>query len=245
MVWDVIKAVLVWAWANKNIAGYIIMVAVIAFLTWRNNNLKIQNNTLVVESGKLPDNIEFVMELKGTKFTATYRDSKGAIVHKEYYVPPEGSVKFTKYIDLKKYDANAGFSGQPTSNIPSIPSLNPFNNLINGLFGKDKTKTDGQVDTVVDIMGFTFRPGVSFLYDGGFNPSRPVTIGLDAKLIYVSRASMGLGTTIDYPYVWASYHIDQLVPFISVNNLEAMVGYGKPYSNFSSSVFSIGGRTNF
>lgn len=246
VIWDIIKKIFGWAWDNKNVAGYIILAIIIIFLTWRNNNLKIKNTTLEVEKGKLPENIEFVMQLKGNKFTATYRDSKGAVVYKEYYVPSEGGVKFTKYIDLKQYDANAGFSGQTQTNTPSIPSLNPFNNLVHGLFGnKDKDKKDGKIEPYVDVVGFTFRPGISFIYDGGYNPSRPVTIGLDAKLIYAWRYSAGLGSTMDYPYIWTSRHIDDLVPFIPINNIELMLGYGKPYSSFSNSVFTIGGRSNF
>jgi hypothetical protein len=245
-IWQVIKNVFGWAWQNKNAAAYIVLAIVIAWLTWRNNNLSKANQKLEIEKKGLPENIEFIGELKANKFKLTYRDSKGATIYKEYYIPSEGGVKFVKYVDLRKYDANSGFSGQASGVLPKIPSLNPIDNLLGGLFGKkDSDKKDGEIDPVIDRMGFTFRPGIAALYDGGFNPSRPITVGVDAKLVYISRFSAGLGTTIDYPYIWVSRHVDDIIPFIPVNNLELNIGYGKPYSNFSTSVFAIGGRTNF
>jgi hypothetical protein len=229
-------------WNNKNILAYVVLGLIIAFLTWRNNNLQTQNQTLTIERGKLPDNIEFIAELKGTKFDITYRDSHKNIVHKEYYVPKEGGVKFTKYIDLKQYDPNAGFNGA-SINGPKPPTItNPINNFINNVFGpKNENKGD-----VIDVKwyGFTFRPGIAAVYHGGFG-KQPLTVALDAKMFYINRYSIGLGSSLEYPYVWGSRHVDDLIPFIPVENLEVMGGYGKPYENFGNSVFVIGGRTNF
>jgi hypothetical protein len=246
MVWDIIKKVLGWMWDNKNIAGYIIMAIIIAFLTWRTKSLQQKNNELTIEKGKLPDNISFIVELKDTDLKVTYRDSKDNVVFKQYYVPHEGGLKLTKFVDLKNYDPKTGLTGN--TNPPSIKSpaisFNPLDAFIRKLTNKP---VDSNTDVIIepDVWGFTFRPGVAFVYDGGYNPSRPITVGLDAKMFYFYRASAGLGSTLDYPYVWASYHIDRFIPFIKVQNLEFMGGYGKPYSNFSNSILIIGGRTNF
>jgi len=246
MAWlSFIKGILAWMWNNKNLALYIILIGVIAFLTWRNNGLKQKNEELVIEQGKLPENIEFIGELKGTKFTITYRDSKNNVVHKIYYVPKEGGIKFTKYIDLKKYDANSGFNGQSIQP-PVTPTVtNPINNIINTIIGNTDNNNGGQTVVVVNWYGLTFRPGVAAIYDGGFRQQRPLTVGLDAKLFYAARFSAGLGSTMDYPYAWVSRHVDDLIPFFPVENLEIMGGYGRPYEDFGKSVFAIGGRTNF
>lgn len=239
-IWEAIKGTGVWMWGHKNIAGYIILALVIAFLTWRNNNLTHKNTQLTIERGQLPDNIEFIADLKGNNFKVTYRDSKNNVIVKEYYVPREGGVKFTKYIDLKQYDAKAGFNGNsinpPNASIPSTiidKFLNPF---------KPHGSDDSPVK--VDWYGFTFGPGISAMYDGNLN-GRAANVGLDFKLIYINRYSMGLGSTVEYPYVWGSRHIDDLVPFIKVENLELMGGYGRTYSDFGHGVFVIGGRTSF
>jgi hypothetical protein len=243
MVWlNVAKGIITWLWAHKNIAAYIVMAVIIAFLTWRNKNLKIANQTMTIERGQLPDNIEFIAELKGTKFKITYRDSKNNIVHKEYYVPKEGGLTFTKYVDLKKYDPNSGFSDK-TASAPRPPVLtNPISNFINNVFGPKKEEGS---NINVKWYGFTFRPGFSAIYDGGLVSKRPITVALDAKLFYISRYSSGLGSSLEYPYVFASRHIDDIIPFIPVENLEIQVIYGRPYEDFSGSVFGLGGRTNF
>jgi hypothetical protein len=230
-------------WNNKNIFAYVILGLIIAFLTWRNNNLQTQNQTLTIEKGKLPDNIEFIAELKGTKFKVTYRDSKNNVVYKEYYIPKEGGVKFTKYIDLKQYDAKAGFNGA-SINAPAAPRItNPLNSFINSVFGPKNENKVG-TDIIPQWYGFTFRPGIAGVYHGGFG-KQPVALALDAKLFYINRYSLGLGSSIEYPYVWGSRHVDDFIPFIPVENLEIMGGYGKPYADFGNSVFVIGGRTNF
>lgn len=229
-------------WNNKNILLYVVLGLIIAFLTWRNNSLKSQNETLTVQQGHLPDNIQFIAELKGTKFNVTYRDSKNNVVYKEYYVPKEGGVKFTKYIDLKQYNPNGGFNGVSV-NAPSAPRLtNPISNFLNNTFGPKDEKTGEVID--VKWYGFTFRPGIAGLYQGGFG-KQPMNIALDAKLFFMNRYSLGLGSSLEYPYIWGSRHVDDLIPFIPVENLEIMGGYGKPYENFGNSVFVIGGRTNF
>lgn len=243
MAWlEIIKGIFTWIWSNKNTALIIALIAVVAFLTWKNNKLKIKNDTLTIEKGQLPDNIEFIADLKGTKFQVTYRDSKGTVVHKEYYVPKEGGLTFTKFIDLKKYDANSGFSDKSLTPPPPVLT-NPIAKFISDVFGPKKA--DGSTDIKIAWYGFCFRPGIAGMYDGGLDPKNPVSIAIDAKLFYMNRYSAGLGSSWQYPYVFVSRHIDDLVPFITVENLELMIGYGKPYDNFSNSVFTIGGRSNF
>lgn len=238
-IWEAIKGIWNWMWNHKNTAGYIILAIIIAFLTWRNNTLTHKNTQLTEERGQLPDNIEFIADLKGNNFKVTYRDSKNNVVVKEYYVPREGGVKFTKYIDLKQYDAKSGFNGQsinPTQNNPTTiieKFLNPF-----------KPTGGDDAPVKVDWYGLTFRPGIAVLYDGHANGNN-VNAALDIKLVYVNRYSIGLGSTVEYPYVWASRHIDDLIPFIRVDNLEVMGGYGRTYSDFGHGVLLIGGRTNF
>jgi hypothetical protein len=239
-----IKVIFTWAWSNKNIAVYIILAIVIAFLTWDRNKLKQKNDDMIIEAGKLPDNIQFMASMHGTKFEVTYKDSKDNTIHQSFYIPEEGGIDIIKKIDLKNYNPNSPISAINSKASAKLPSLNPLSNFIGKIFGPSITPDD---NTIIKpkLTGFTFAPGIAGIWDGGFRPERPVTIGLDAKLFYYHRYSAGLGTTIDYPYVWASRHVDDFFPFITINHLELMLGYGKPYSNFSNSVFTVGGRTNF
>lgn len=244
-IWAILKGIFGWAWENKNIAGYIMLAIIIAFLTWDRNRTNKKIEEMTIEAGKLPDDIEFIASMRGTKFKITFRDSKNNVVHKEYYVPEEGGIDITKKISLKNYDPNSPITAAiAAASNARIPTLNPLNRFLDRVLGP--TITPGS-DTNVNVRtrGFTFKPGISGIWDGGFRPQRPVTIGLDAKIFYINRYSAGIGTTIDYPYLWASRHVDDLVPFITINHLEIMLGYGKPYSDFSNSVLTLGGRTNF
>ncbi len=102
-----------------------------------------------------------------------------------------------------------------------------------------KPDDKGNVVVVIKNKGFTARPGIGLFYDGKVNG------GLDLKLIYWDRYSMGLGSSLDSPYVWLSRHVDDLVPILHPQNVEFSIGYGKPYANFSNSLGIIGIRTNF
>ena len=242
---EFLKSLIVLAWNHKEKALIILLLLIVGIQTKRYYNSEEKLNQQLIERGNLPDNIEFVADLKGTKFGITYRDSKNNIIHKDYYIPKEGGLKFTKYIDLKKYDANSGFNGV-IANGPKVPNItNPLGSLLAGIFGpKNEEKKNGEADIVVKWYGWTFRPGIAGVYSGGkSNP--PISIALDAKLLYMNRYSAGLGSSADFPYIFVSRKVDDFIPFIPVENLEIMCGYGKPYSNFGDSVFTIGGRTNF
>jgi hypothetical protein len=242
---EILKQIIIWCWAHKEVSIIILLLFIVALQTKRFNDKQEELDKQRIERGTLPDNIEFIAELKGTKFGITYRDSKNNIVHKDYFIPKEGGLKFTKFVDLKQYDANSGFNGAVV-NGPKVPSItNPIGAFLGGIFGpKNENKKNGESDIIVKWYGWTFRPGIAAAYNGGkTNP--PISIALDAKLFFADRYSAGLGSTLDYPYIWAGRHVDDFIPFIPVENLEIMGGYGKPYNNFGDSVFTIGGRTNF
>jgi len=238
-----IKGILGWMWSNKNVAGYIILAVLIAYLTWDRNRIDEKNRTMEIEAGKLPDTIEFLASMHGTKFAITYRDSKNNVVHKEYYVPEEGGIDITKKISLKNYDPNTPLAAAVAAG-KKIPSINPLNKLLDKVFGP-VVEPGKDTDIKIRTRGFTFKPGIAGIWDGGYNQSRPVTVGLDAKLFYMGRYSGGIGSSIDYPYVFVSRHIDDIIPVIKVSHLELQVIYGKPYAEFDTSVIGAGGRVNF
>jgi len=240
---DVFKQIIVWVWKNKEKSLVILLLIIVGVQTKRFYNSQEELEKQIIERGNLPDNIEFVAELKGTKFAITYRDSKNNIVHKDYFVPKEGGLKFTKYVDLKKYDPNSGFNGQSIQPPKKKPIItNPVTKIFTDVFGP-KTES-GETNVNVVWYGFTFRPGIAVMYNGRKSQD-PATAALDTKLFFVNRYSMGVGSSLDYPYIWGSRHVDDIIPFIPVENLEVMCGYGKPYDDFGGSVFTIGGRTNF
>jgi len=245
-VWAILTGVFGWMWNHKEAAGFIILAIIIAFLTWQNNQLNLKNSQMKAERDKLPDNISFITTLKDTSFRVEYRDSKNNTVVKDFYVPREGSITFTKYIDLTKYDAKSGFQAQAL-NPPTI--TNPIQQAISNIpfighfFGPPSPSNKPCIDCIViQPYGVTLHPGISGTYVGGANPFQ---VGLDFKLLYFYRWSSGLGSTTEFPYVFVSRHVDDLVPFFKVDNLEIMVDYGKPYSNFGNSVVGVGARTNF
>lgn len=98
---------------------------------------------------------------------------------------------------------------------------------------------NGKVDIKIKNKGFTLKPGFGAYYDGKFDGA------LDLKLAYWDRYSGGLGSTLGAPYLWLSRHVDDLVPVLKPENIELSLGYGKPYADFSNSVFLFGLRTNF
>ena len=251
-VWAIITGVLGWMWTNKGVAEYLILAIIIAFLTWRANGISQQNADLLAAKNKLPDNISFIATIKDTDFRVTYKDSKNNTVSKDYYIPREGGITFTKYIDLKNYDATAGFQAQALgANKPPIIT-NPVAVAIShipliGKFIEPNIANPKPGSDVIDVSqyGLTFRPGISAIYVGGLEPSTPIVIGVDSKLLYCYRWSGGIGTTQYFPYLWISRHIDDLVPFIKVDNVELLVDYGREYTDFGNGVVGIGARTNF
>ena len=235
------KAVLVWMWNNKNVALVMVLALVIAYLTWDRNRLESAKRTAEAQLASLPDGIEFIAGMHGTNFQITYKDSKNNVVHKEFYIPEEGGIDITKKIDLRNYDPNSPLAAAVVAaSSHKIPSLNPIQKIFEKVLGPT-INPDPDLGIHPVLWGFTFSPGIGGLWSGGGSTD----LGLDAKLFYWHRYSAGFGSTIDYPYIYASRHLDDLVPFIKVEHLELMVGYGKPYSNFSNSTIAVGGRTNF
>ena len=187
---EILKGILVWMWANKNISAYIILALIIAWLSWSNNRKTVAIEELNNKNQTLSDNLK--LRIDGTK--VVYRDRDKIVVK---YMPKEGGITV------------------------ALPDKNGFTEV------KIKNK------------GFTFKPGFGAYYTGKFDGA------LDFKVGYWDRYSLGLGSTLDSPLLWSSRHIDDLVPFLKPENIELSLGYGKPYANFSNSVFLVGLRTNF
>jgi len=244
-VWAVIVSIWTWMWANKKIAIYIILAGVIAFLTWKNNSLTQKNTILTEERGKLPDNIEFIASLKDTDFKVTYRDSKNNVIVKEYYIPKEGSITVTKYVDLRKYDPKSGLSDKTNMSASSIPSIsfNPLKFILNKITGKTNAISDGSTGIAIKNFGLCSRLGLQGFYSN-YDATKPVNMGIDMKLLYANRASAGIGTTLYAPNIWLSYHLDQFIPFLQVDNAEGVILYSKPYNDFGKNMIGIGIRSN-
>jgi len=184
-----IKSALAWVFSNKQVAIYIVLALVIAWLSWSKNRLVDTIDELNIKNTTLADDLK--LKVNGT--TIVYRDKEKIV---KVYVPVEGG------LIVKEPDA------------------------------------DGKIAVVVKNKGFTAKPGISLFYDGR------VTGGLDLKLAYWGRYSAGFASSLDSPYLWLSRHVDDLVPVLHPQNVEAFTGYGKPYSNFSSSLLLLGIRMN-
>ena len=109
-VWTVIKNLFSWAWANKNIAVYIILAIVIMFLSWQNNRHEEDIAKLSTDKGVLEDRLKNQTVL--TKNKIVFRDREKVVIK---YVPAEGGVTISEGNDGKtelNID-NWGFTARP------------------------------------------------------------------------------------------------------------------------------------
>ncbi len=194
-IWKFVKTISMWSWNNKSIAGYIILIIIISFLSWKNNRNEIKISELSITKGELEERLKNQTVITNNKIV--YRDKDKVVIR---YLPSEGRV------------------------------------VVN------ETK-DGKTEVIVKNRGLTIKLGAGILYSGNyenvsFNPT------LDLKLLYWNRYSGGIGSSLNYPFLYFSRHIDDLT-MGQFKNIELMLAYGKPYAEFEKSILGIGVRGNF
>jgi hypothetical protein len=238
MVWEWIKKIATWAWNHKHATMYIILIVIIMLLTkgYKDKDLKIEE--LTVGAKQLSDKINTLVDSGCGQVKIIYRDKEGKVIEKIQYLPPEGYVEQKTYKDMKDgYDSFLEkLRAKLKSGNATIADISAF------VLGTQIDTGNGNV-VIVHDRGWCARPGLFLNFDGMYN-GYYVNGGVDLKLFFFQRWSAGLGTTMNYPDVWISRHVDDLIPFIPVNNAELMIGYGKPYSAFEKSVLMIGLRSN-
>jgi len=85
--------------------------------------------------------------------------------------------------------------------------------------------TTGQPRVVIDIKnkGFTFKPGIGMVYSSKIYPE------FDIKFAYWNRYSVKVGTTLDFVDAAITRHVDDLIPWVNLQNLEIQLGGGINY----------------
>jgi len=102
-----------------------------------------------------------------------------------------------------------------------------------------QTTTGGPPRIVVKVQtkGFTFRLGLGVLYSSKLYPE------LDVKWAFWDRYSIKTGVTLEFVDAGISRHVDDLIPFLNVQNLEIQGVYGKSFK--WENRLGIGLRSNF
>lgn len=106
-----------------------------------------------------------------------------------------------------------------------------------GKITESKPDAKGNVIVKIKDFGLTFKFGGAVLYDGKMDGA------LDIKLGFYNRYSLGISSSLTSANIWGSRHIDDLTLGV-IQNAEFMIGWGKPYDNFSNSLLIIGLRVN-
>ncbi len=223
-VWEILKSFSTWAWNHKNKFSYIVLVVLIMYLSWQNSRKKIAIDELNSKNTKLSDTLESSLTVGNSKVKIVYRDKDGEIKVKEKYLPSEGNVEVKHYKDA---------------------NISEHKNLLEKLLPKlNETIKVKDIEYIIHDKGFCLVPGYGIIYDGKYNDSL-LNVGVDLKFIYFQWYSLNIGSSLDYPYLGFSRHLDDLIPVIHPKNIEGQIIYGKPYKDFGKNIFGFGLRSNF
>jgi hypothetical protein len=151
------------------------------------------------------------------------------------YIPPESKTTITVKVDReaqkKLIEVNAKLAElekDREKNAAEIARLNKER--------EDLEKKATKVVVEGKRWGVTARLGLGALYSGKFLPE------LDCKVLYWGRYSVKLGITTEFGGVGVSRHIDDLVPFLNLQNLEVQGVYGREFGGGTR--YAIGVRVN-
>jgi len=234
-IWEIIKSIFIWGWQNKKTAFYISLIIFIALLCKCNHDKSIKIEQLTTEKNGLAEKLKAKVTSGNGEVKIVYRD-KEKIITRIQYLPPEGFVTVETLNKEKQGQKN--FLDKLKEKISSNATLKDIKDFV------FRTTIDtGDEIIVVHDRGFCFRPGFFLNYDGQYN-NYPLNAGIDVKLIFFQRWSSGLSTTLEYPGVFISRHVDDLSLGIC-KNLEIAIIYGKPYKEFDKNILGIGFRSNW
>ena len=232
-----LKNMAIWIWNNKKAAFYIIIALAIMSLTKCNYDKSNKIEQLTTEKNGLASKLQSQVTSGSGQVKIVYRD-KDRIIEKIQYLPPEGFIT-VEQLNQVKQDQKSFLDKLKEKLSSGNATLEDIKNFILGT----TINTGDEIITVHD-RGICVRPGFFLGFDGQYN-NYPVNAGLDCKLLFFQRWSSGIGSTVNYPTVWFSRHVDDCIPWLNFQNVEIMAGYGKPYKEFDKSVLIIGARSNF
>lgn len=175
----------------------IILLALIAFLSFRVVYLNNQNIALRGKTAELSEQLKSQTIITKEKIVYKYRDTEGKPKQQEFYVPSEGSIEIIT----------------PKENEDIKPGK------IEGLFNNIIEQTDGSLIKIQN-KGFAFAPEAGFIYSKEFEAT------LQLRLMYWNRYNAGIGIghkqTI---FIYGSRNISDILNF--TRNTSFQIGLGK------------------
>lgn len=217
-------------WLNR--LKLVLLVALIPLgYQWHKQHKEIM--TLRTQNGVLESDLKAKNTISGRELTQVYRegDKVRTVIR---YVPSEGSV-----IEQYKND---------------ISSLEAQLEVANDALKEAKTEEERQIiiekvaelekkkmpSFIVKNKGLTFRIGAGVVYD-----SKEVSPSGDIKWAFWDRYSLTSGLNKNnFELFNLSRHVDDMVRWIKLENLELKAGLGKPYRE-TGFAYQAGLRVNF
>ncbi len=232
-IYNMFLGLIRWSLQHHHAAIYIVLGLIISFLSCNVSKLKTKFDEANTKNTKLSETLNSVITTGNNKAKIVYRDPKtGEIKIVEKYLPPEG---YTETKDFKDK------SGKKPGFINKILGNTIGNKIGDVLTGPTIHTVNG--DVKIHDRGFCLKPGFFVGYDS------KIKIGLDVKLVYFQRYSLGVGSSIgsgeDFADIFISRHLDDAVPFLHPQNIELFAGYGREYQDLSKGKLLVGLRTNF
>ncbi len=230
-IWNFLVSMAHWSFSHKHAFLYIVFGAIITFLSWKNHRNVVTIDETNPNNKNIPADVNSVLKTENGKVKVAFRDKKtGEVKVVEKYIPPEGSIENISYQVTHKENN-------------SLLNRILGNKISDFLIGPTIVTSNGTIR--IKDRGFCLKPGFFIACNNKF------TQGLDLKLFYLNRYSLGIGTGLnldnglEYGDLFFSRHLDDLIPFINPKNVEAFVGYGRKYSELEKSELLFGLRTNF
>lgn len=175
----------------------IILLALIAFLSFRVVYLNNQNIALRGKTAELSEQLKSQTIITKEKIIYKYRDTEGKPKQQEFYVPSEGSIEIIT----------------PKENENIKPGK------IEGLFSNIIEQTDGSLIKIQN-KGFAFAPELGAIWSKEFEAT------LQLRLMYWNRYNAGIGVghkeTI---FIYGSRNISDILNF--TRNTSFQIGLGK------------------
>jgi len=206
----------------------ILLVTAIVVQTKRLDTLKTKHEDIASKL-KLAENDLAKIRIDGNKVSSNSRKDGTSSTFR----PPEGRVDITISENKKLKEQLKDAEGR-LETLKNQPNADPQE------IERLKREVDKLRGNVLDIhvnvqrWGFTFRPGIGVVYAPKVSDSGDVRHLLlpeiDFKFLFFDRYSLKAGLNLQFIDIGISRHIDDLIPFFKLENLEIQGLGGVEYS---------------
>lgn len=206
----------------------------ILLLGYQYNRQKQEIERLTLEKVGLEKDLQAKTVHSGTELKTIVRQEDGTVKTVIKYVPAEGSV-VTKYkLDIEVLRVQLEDARNKLAVARNPREKEAAEKEVKSLISKT------QPDLEVKDKGWTFRVGGGAVWDSEeFSPSG------DLKWAYWGRYSLTSGVNKhNFEVINLTRHVDDLVPWVKMQNLEIKAGLGKPFRDVGWT-YQVGARCNF